>query len=215
MQKKREKRKIIARYWSISIHFSKFVRVDHWLCLLMIESMVYSPLIIENSIDYKTSYFLARKPLEWVNQTSSCSVARAFHYCLSGIFCLSGVLVRARRQQHCIYFQRPAHKRNFYHYRSISLRIFVINPFVHHAIQAIFWPLPKTGKEIYLKYVLIPFIATEFPILIVVLLWVCIHTGQAENYAWPLWESNLRPLTCEPNALPTELRGQVDSSISM
>ena len=26
--------------------------------------------------------------------------------------------------------------------------------------------------------------------------WVYIHTGQAEKYTWPRWESNLRPLEC-------------------
>ena len=42
----------------------------------------------------------------------------------------------------------------------------------------------------------------------------CISTpGKREKYAWPRWDSNLRPLECEPNALPTELRGQVGSSI--
>ena len=34
------------------------------------------------------------------------------------------------------------------------------------------------------------------------------HTGQTEKYAWPQRDSNLRPLECEPNALPTELHGQ-------
>ena len=24
----------------------------------------------------------------------------------------------------------------------------------------------------------------------------CVHTGQAETFAWPRWESNLRPLVC-------------------
>jgi hypothetical protein len=31
-------------------------------------------------------------------------------------------------------------------------------------------------------------------IMFAVLLWVCIHTGQAEKFAWPRWESNPRPL---------------------
>ena len=40
------------------------------------------------------------------------------------------------------------------------------------------------------------------------------HWASLKNiYAWPRWESNLRPLEySEPNALPTELRGQVGSS---
>jgi hypothetical protein len=34
--------------------------------------------------------------------------------------------------------------------------------------------------------------------MFLMLLWVYIHTGQAEKLAWPRWESNLRPLeaTC-------------------
>ena len=48
--------------------------------------------------------------------------------------------------------------------------------------------------------------------MFVMLLWVCIHTGQAEKLAWPRWESNQRPLGHQSNALPTELRGQVGSS---
>ncbi len=39
------------------------------------------------------------------------------------------------------------------------------------------------------------------------------HTRQAEKSAWPRWESNPRPLVCQSNALPTELRGQVGSSV--
>ena len=42
----------------------------------------------------------------------------------------------------------------------------------------------------------------------------CISTpDKLEKYAWPRWESNLRPLEYQPNALPTELRGQVGSSM--
>ena len=41
----------------------------------------------------------------------------------------------------------------------------------------------------------------------------CISTpGELEKYARPQWESNLRPLEYQPNALPTVLRGQVGSS---
>ena len=36
----------------------------------------------------------------------------------------------------------------------------------------------------------------------------CIHTGQAEKFAWPRWESKLRLLVCQSNALPTELQGR-------
>ena len=50
--------------------------------------------------------------------------------------------------------------------------------------------------------------------MLVMLLWVYIHTaGKLEKYACPRWESNLRPLEYQPNALPTELRGQVGSSM--
>ena len=42
----------------------------------------------------------------------------------------------------------------------------------------------------------------------------CVSTlGKLEKCAWPRWESNLRPLEYLPNALPTELRGQVGSSM--
>ena len=34
----------------------------------------------------------------------------------------------------------------------------------------------------------------QVKVMFVVLLWVYIHTGQAEKYAWPRWELNLRPL---------------------
>ena len=37
--------------------------------------------------------------------------------------------------------------------------------------------------------------------------------GKLEKYAWPRWESNLRPLEYQPNAPPTEPRGQVGSSM--
>ena len=37
--------------------------------------------------------------------------------------------------------------------------------------------------------------------------------GRLEKYAWPRWESNQRPLEYWPNALPTELRGQIGSSM--
>ena len=38
----------------------------------------------------------------------------------------------------------------------------------------------------------------------------CISTpGKLENYAWPWWESNPRPLEYQTNALPTELRGSI------
>ena len=33
-------------------------------------------------------------------------------------------------------------------------------------------------------------------VMFVVLLRVYLHTGQAEKYAWPRWESNLGPLEC-------------------
>ena len=45
------------------------------------------------------------------------------------------------------------------------------------------------------------------------LLWVYIHTGQARKICLARWESNLRPLEYQPNALPTELRGQVGSNM--
>ena len=32
--------------------------------------------------------------------------------------------------------------------------------------------------------------------MFVVLLWVYIHTGQVEKYAWPRWELNLWSLEC-------------------
>jgi hypothetical protein len=35
---------------------------------------------------------------------------------------------------------------------------------------------------------------TQVNMMFVMLLWVCIHTGQAEKLAWPQWESNPRPL---------------------
>jgi hypothetical protein len=31
---------------------------------------------------------------------------------------------------------------------------------------------------------------TQVNMMFVMLLWVCIHTGQAEKLAWPRWESN-------------------------
>ena len=40
------------------------------------------------------------------------------------------------------------------------------------------------------------------------------YMGELEKYARPRWESNLRPLEYQPNALPTELRGQDGSSNS-
>ena len=42
----------------------------------------------------------------------------------------------------------------------------------------------------------------------------CISTpGKLERYAWPRWESNLRPLEYWPNALPTELRDQLSYAV--
>ena len=38
------------------------------------------------------------------------------------------------------------------------------------------------------------------------------HRASLKNNAWPRWDSNLGPLECQPNALPTELRGQAGSS---
>jgi hypothetical protein len=35
---------------------------------------------------------------------------------------------------------------------------------------------------------------TQVNMMFVMLLWVCIHTGKAEKFAWPRWESNPRPL---------------------
>ena len=37
-------------------------------------------------------------------------------------------------------------------------------------------------------------LCTQVNMMFVMLLWVCIHTGQAETFAWPRWESNPRPL---------------------
>jgi hypothetical protein len=37
-------------------------------------------------------------------------------------------------------------------------------------------------------------LCTQVNMMFVMLLWVCIHTGQAEKFAWPWWESNPRPL---------------------
>jgi hypothetical protein len=37
-------------------------------------------------------------------------------------------------------------------------------------------------------------LCTQVDMMFVMLLWVCIHTGQAEKFAWPRWESNPRPL---------------------
>ena len=56
-------------------------------------------------------------------------------------------------------------------------------------------------------------LCTQVNMMFVMLLWVYIHTGQAEMLAWPRWESNPRPLGYKFNALPTELRGQVCSSV--
>jgi hypothetical protein len=36
-------------------------------------------------------------------------------------------------------------------------------------------------------------LCTQVNMMFVMLLWVCIHTGQAEKLAWPRWESNPRP----------------------
>jgi hypothetical protein len=37
-------------------------------------------------------------------------------------------------------------------------------------------------------------LCTQVNMMFVMLLWVCIHIGQAETFAWPRWESNPRPL---------------------
>jgi hypothetical protein len=37
-------------------------------------------------------------------------------------------------------------------------------------------------------------ILKKYQMKFVMLLWVCIHTGQAEKFSWPRWESNPRPL---------------------
>jgi hypothetical protein len=42
-------------------------------------------------------------------------------------------------------------------------------------------------------------------LMLLMLFWMGIHTGQAESFSWPRWEPNLRPLGNKSNALPTEL----------
>ena len=37
-------------------------------------------------------------------------------------------------------------------------------------------------------------LCTQVNMMFAMLLWVCIHTGQAEKLAWPRWESKARPL---------------------
>jgi hypothetical protein len=37
-------------------------------------------------------------------------------------------------------------------------------------------------------------LCTQVNMMFVMLLWVCIHTGQAEKLPWQRWESNPRPL---------------------
>jgi hypothetical protein len=49
-----------------------------------------------------------------------------------------------------------------------------------------------TGLNNYFVCVLV--LCTQANMMFVMLLWVCIHTGQAEKLAWPRWESN--PRTC-------------------
>ena len=52
-------------------------------------------------------------------------------------------------------------------------------------------------------------VVNSLVIMFAMLLWVCIHTRQAEKFAWPRWESKPRPSGYYSNALPTEIRGQV------
>jgi hypothetical protein len=47
---------------------------------------------------------------------------------------------------------------------------------------------------LYIIFVCVGVMYTQVNIMFVLLLWVCIHTGQDEKFAWPRWESNPRPL---------------------
>jgi hypothetical protein len=43
-------------------------------------------------------------------------------------------------------------------------------------------------------FVCVLMLCTQVNIMFLILLWVYIHTGQAEKLAWPRWESNSGPL---------------------